>query len=162
MIRSRWTFLFLGVLVAVLITFSSTTSFSQLNASPLVGSWKGAVTVNTPPGITPFTSLITFGSDHTIIESRRLLLEPSPFGVLLETTGHGSWVRTAAGQIDVHFTFLLQAEATGADVGTDNVHLVLTLDPAGSTLSGTFESTVKDTSGNPIFTASGTWAGSPI
>jgi hypothetical protein len=58
--------------------------------------------------------------------------------------------------------FLLQNATAGTDVGTDNVHLSLTLDSTGSILSGTFESTVKDPSGNPLFTANGTYVGSRI
>jgi hypothetical protein len=72
------------------------------------------------------------------------------------------WQRTGSGQFDVHLVFLLQNATTGADVGTDNVHLSLTLDSTGSILSGTFESTVEDPSGNPLFTASGTFAASRI
>ena len=74
----------------------------------------------------------------------------------------GAWQRTGAGQFDVHFVFLLQNAIAGTDVGTDNVHLSLTLDSMGSILSGTFESAVKDPSGNPLFTANGTYVGSRI
>jgi hypothetical protein len=147
-------------LVALALTSSS--GFSQSNAPHLVGSWKAAVTATSPPGLAPFTDLITFTSDGTVIESRRLLAEPTPFGTLLETTGHGAWHQTDAGRFDVHFVFLLQNATTGADVGTDNIRLSLTLDSTGSILSGTFESTVEDPSGNPLFTASGTYAASRI
>ena len=156
------TILYLAAIAAAALAFTSTASFSQSNAPHLVGSWKGAVTATTPPGLAPFTDLTTFTSDGTVIESRRLLAQPTPFGPLLETAGHGAWQRTDNGQFDVHFVFLLQNATTGADVGTDNVHLVLTLDAKGSILSGTFESTVEDTSGNALFTASGTYAASRI
>ena len=156
------TTLYLAAIAAAALALTSTASFSQANAPHLVGSWKGAVTATSPPGIAPFTSLITFTSDGTVIESRRLLVEPTPFGPLLETTSHGAWQRAASGQFDVHFVFMLQNATTGADVGTDNVHLSLTLDSTGSILSGTFESTIEDPSGNSLFTASGTFAASRI
>jgi hypothetical protein len=138
---------------------TSTASFSQSNAAHLVGSWKGAVTPTSPPGLQPFTSLITFTSDGTMIESRRLFVPASPLGPLLETPGHGAWGRVDDREFDVHFVFLLQGAVSGSDIGTDNVHLRLRLDSTGTVLSGTFDSTIKDTSGNPVFTASGTyWA----
>ncbi|HKE20780.1 MAG TPA: hypothetical protein VKB88_00230 [Bryobacteraceae bacterium] len=158
----RKTLLSWAAITLVALALTATSGFSQGNAPQLVGSWKAAVTATSPPGLTPFTDLVTFTSDGTVIESRRLLATPTPFGNLLETTGHGAWHRTGAGQFDVHFLFVLQNATTGAEVGTDNVHLSLTLDSTGSILSGTFESTVKDTSGNPIFTASGTFVASPI
>jgi hypothetical protein len=61
----------------------------------------------------------------------------------------------------VPFVFLLNA-AAGTDVGSDNVHPSLTLDTTGSILSGTFESNVKDPSGNPLFTPNGAYVGSRI
>jgi hypothetical protein len=51
---------------------------------------------------------------------------------------------------------------SGLDIGTDNVHLRLRLDSTGAILSGTFDSTIKDTSGTPIFAASGTYLATPI
>jgi hypothetical protein len=138
------------------------TSFSESNNVHLAGSWKGAVTPTSPPGLTPFTSLITFTSDGSVIESRRLLVSPSPFGPLLETPGHGAWERIDEREFDAHFVFLLQGAVSGVDIGTDNIHLRLRLDSTGAVLSGTFESTIKDTSGNPIFTASGSYRATPI
>lgn len=162
MTNKRKIFGFLAAIALVALGLTTTSGFSQSNAPHLVGSWKGTAAATSPPGLAPFTSLMTFTSDGTVIESRRLLAEPTPFGTLLETTSHGAWQRTDTGQFDVHFVFLLQNATTGADVGTDNVHLILTLDSTGSILSGTFESTVKDPSGNPLFTASGTYAASRI
>src|SRR5258708_38279330 len=98
-----------AAIAAAAIALTSTASFSQSNAAHLVGSWKGAVTPASPPGLQPFTSLITFMSDGSVIESRRLLVPASPLGPLLETTGHGAWERIADREFDVHFVFLLQA-----------------------------------------------------
>jgi hypothetical protein len=55
-----------------------------------------------------------------------------------------------------------QSSLDGADIGTDNVHLQVSLDSTVKVLSGTFESTVKDPSGNPLFTATGTFTAAPI
>src|SRR5581483_237684 len=109
-----------------------------------------------PPGLPPFTSLITFSQDGTTIESRRPYVPASPFGPMLETTGHGSWSRAGDNQFEVRFTFLLQSATDGSALGTDNIRLRLVLDPRGNHLTGTVESTIKDISGNPIFSATGT------
>ncbi|HKR30105.1 MAG TPA: hypothetical protein VJT08_06495 [Terriglobales bacterium] len=153
----------LTLCVLMIGSLTSTPSFSQQsNPGRLVGSWKAAVTPISPPGLDPFTDLLTFTSDGSVIETRRLFVPATPFGALLETPGHGGWTRTADGQFDIHFTFLLQGAKDGADVGTDNVHLLVSLDSTGTALSGTFESTVKDPSGNALFTATGTFSANPI
>jgi hypothetical protein len=162
MTNRRMTFIYLAAIATAAVVLTSTASFSQSNAAHLAGSWKGAVTPTSPPGLTPFTSLITFISDGSVIESRRLLVSPSPFGPLLETPGHGAWERIDEREFDIHFVFLLQGAVSGTDIGTDNVHLRLRLDSTGSKLTGAFDSTIKDTSGNPIFTASGTYVAVPI
>jgi hypothetical protein len=136
--------------------------FQSVKCRAARGILEGRSHAHQPPGLAPFTSLITFTSDGSVIESRRSLATPTPFGPLLETAGHGAWNRTDEREFDVHFVFLLQNATTGADVGTDNVQLHLTLDSTGSNLTGTFQSTVKDTSGNPLFAASGTYVAAPI
>jgi hypothetical protein len=110
----------------------------------------------------PFTDLITFTPDGSLIEARRLFVPASPLGPLMETPGHGSWTRVSEREFDCHFIFLLQGAVSGSDIGTDNIHLRLRLDSTGSTLTGTFESTIKDPSGNPVFTATGTFNAVPI
>ncbi|HEU5232311.1 MAG TPA: hypothetical protein VFU50_05600 [Terriglobales bacterium] len=149
-----------GFVVSSLI---SRPSFSQ-ESTPgrLAGSWKASVTPISPPGLDPFTDLLTFTPDGSVIESRRLFVPATPFGALLETPGHGAWRRTGEAQFDIHFTFLLQGATDGKDIGTDNVHLQVSLDSAGTLLSGMFESTVKDPSGNALFTATGTFSATPI
>ncbi len=97
-----------------------------------------------------------------MIESRRLFVPASPLGPLLETPGHGAWERVDDREFDVYFVFLLQGAVSGSDMGTDNVHLRLRLDSTGTVLSGTFDSTIKDTSGNPVFNAIGTYLATQI
>jgi hypothetical protein len=162
MTNRRVTLICSAAIAAAAIALTSTASFSQSNAAHLVGSWKGAVTPTSPPGLQPLTSLITFTSDGTMIESRRLFVPVSLLGPLLETPGHGAWGRVDDREIDVHFVFLLQGAVSGSDMGTDNVHLRLRLDSTGTVLSGTFDSTIRDTSGNPVFTASGTYRATQI
>jgi hypothetical protein len=137
-------------------------SFSQTVTGTITGSWQGTVTATNPPGLPPFTSLITFFQEGTTIESRRLYVPASPFGPMLETAAHGSWVHTEGNQFEVKFMFLLQSETDGSALGTDNIRLHLVLDPLRRHLTGTFESTVKDVSGNPIFSASGSYDATPI
>lgn len=153
----------LAICGLVISSLTSPPSFSQQsNPGRLTGSWKAAVTPISPPGVDPFTDLLTFTSDGSVIETRRLFVPATPFGALIETPGHGAWTRTADGQFDIHFTFLLQGASDGSDVGTDNIHLQVSLDATGKVLSGTFESTVKDPSGNALFTATGTFSATPI
>jgi hypothetical protein len=147
---------------AIAIAITSTVSFGQSNAGHLEGSWKGNIVGTSPPGLQPFISLFTFTRDGSVIETRRLFVPASPLGPLLETPGHGSWVRIDEREFDIHFVFLIQAAVSGADIGTDNIHLRLRLNTEGNNLSGTFESTIIDTSGKPIFTASGTVQAVPI
>lgn len=137
-------------------------SFSQTVMGAITGSWQGTVTATNPPGLPPFTSLITFFQEGTTIESRRFYVAASPFGPMLETPAHGSWVHTEANQFEVKFMFLLQSATDGSALGTDNIRLHLVLDPIRRHLTGTFESTVKDVSGNPIFSATGTYDATPI
>ena len=162
MSNRRLTGIYLTAFAAAAIVLTPTASFGDSNTARLVGSWKGAVAPTSPPGLQPFTSLITFTSDGSVIETRRLFVPASPLGPLLETPGHGAWEQVDEQEFDIHFVFLLQGAVSGVDIGTDNVHLRLRLDSRGEILSGTFDSTIKDTSGNPIFTASGTFRATPI
>lgn len=125
----------------------------------LVGSWFGTVTAEVPP-IGSFNDLITVHPGGVVTESRRYAV-PTPFGQLLETTGHGAWRKTGAKSYEAFFRFLLQ-NADTSDFGTDNIHLWLTLDPKAGTLSGTFESQVKDTGDAVLLTVTGTWSGTAI
>ena len=96
-----------------------------------------------------------------VIESRRYELNPPPpFPPLFETTGHGAWKRTGNRTFEAFFRFLLQDQASGGPLGTDNVRLSLTLD--GDTLDGTFNSEVKTPDGTVVDRFDGTWHGERI
>src|SRR6185437_1832913 len=129
------------ILATFTILLCSAAGMGQANAAQLAGSWKATVTAVTPPGLEPFTDLLTFTQDGSVIETRRLFVPVTPFGALFETPGHGAWKRVSQRKFDIHFTFLLQAAADGTDIGTDNVHLSVVLDSSGTVLSGTFVST---------------------
>jgi hypothetical protein len=128
----------------------------------LIGSWVATVTATDPP-LGSFASLLSFHGDGTLTESRRLFLADSPFGPLLETGGHGAWERTGPQRYEAFFRFLLQEAppSAGAPVGTDDISLHLEVKGMG-VLGGTFSSTITDTQGQPLFTASGTVVGQRI
>src|SRR5688572_14839317 len=70
-------------------------------AQRLEGSWTVTITAAEPPGLPPLKSLITFTRDGEVIESRRPYIPFTPFGPVLETSGHGAWVRTGRRQFAV-------------------------------------------------------------
>src|SRR5262245_27068628 len=118
----------------------------------LVGSWFGTVTATNPP-LGSFNDLISFLDGGVVIESRRYSVPGTPFGTLLETTGHGAWKRTGGHTFEAFFRFFLQAQDTGAPIGTDNIRLSLTL--RHGALSGTFQSQVRDLTDTVIFMVAG-------
>jgi hypothetical protein len=96
-----------------------------------------------------------------VLESRRYSVPGTPFGTLLETTGHGGWVRDGRGY-QVFFRFLLQSADTGAPIGTDNIRMWLTVHRGAPRLTGTFQSQVKDLTDAVLLTVLGTVDGTPI
>ena len=93
---------------------------------------------------------------------RYLVQAPSPFGNLLETTGHGAWEQTGKNAFEAFFRFLVQDASDGVAIGTDNVRLWLTLAHGGDNLIGTFQSQVKDTAETVLLTVTGTFSAIPI
>ena len=73
----------------------------------IVGSWFGTTTATNPP-LGSFNDLISFHVGGVLMESRRYLIPGTPFGNLLETTGHGVWKRTGKSNFEAFFRFLLQ------------------------------------------------------
>jgi hypothetical protein len=138
------------------------------DAQNLEGSWAMTITAVEPAGLPPFKGLITFTRDGEVLESRRPYVPFTPFGPVLESSGHGAWVRTARRRFSVAFQFLLQAApnnptySNGEDLGTDNIRLQLVRDRSGESFTGTFASAAKDAQGNVVFEASGTVTGSRL
>jgi hypothetical protein len=128
----------------------------------IVGSYFGTITAVNPP-LGSFNDVISFHEGGVVTESRRYFVPATPFGPLLETTGHGAWKRTGSRTYEAFFRFLLQEAppSGGAPVGTDNIRLQLRLSRSGK-LTGTFESNIKDDTDTVIFTATGDFTAEPI
>jgi hypothetical protein len=128
----------------------------------IVGSYFGTITAVNPP-LGSFNDVISFHEGGVVTESRRYFVPATPFGPLLETTGHGAWKRTGNRTYEAFFRFLLQEAppSAGAPVGTDNIRLRLRLSRSGK-LTGTFESNIKDNTDTVIFTATGDFTAEPI
>lgn len=131
------------------------------DALDIVGSWLGTVTATNPP-FGQFNDLISFHPGGIVTESRRYSVPGTPFGNMLETSGHGAWERRGENSFEVFFRFLLQELNTGAPLGTDNIRLVLTLDRRHGTLGGTFQSQIKDMADTVLMTVAGDYAATPI
>jgi hypothetical protein len=131
------------------------------NGDGIVGSWFGTVTATEPP-LGSFNSLISFHTGEIVVESRRYLVKGTPFGDLLETTGHGAWKRSGNRQYDVFFRFLIQNHDTGEPIGTDNIRLQLRLSRDRDALDGTFQSQIRLTDDTVVFEAAGTYTASRI
>jgi hypothetical protein len=129
----------------------------------LTGSWHNVITLVNPP-LGTIDSLITFGQDGTVVESRRLYIPFTPLGAFLGTTGHGGWKRQHGGTFAVAYQIVMQQAppSTGDIVGIDNVSLGLTLDKHTDTISGSFGSILKSPTGTVLFTIQGTLTGTRI
>jgi hypothetical protein len=127
----------------------------------IVGSWFGTTTATNPP-LGSFNDLISFHVGGVVTESRRYLVPMTPFGDLLETTGHGVWKRTGKFNFEAFFRFLLQSMKDGAAIGTDNINLSLMLDRKTGDLAGSFQSEVKDTGNAVLLTVIGDYSATRI
>jgi hypothetical protein len=161
--------LFIMGIVAVLtvIAFSIQPSFSQSNSAQLKGSWMGTVTFQDPAGFESFIDLMTFTPGGGVVESRRLYVPKLPVGSILETTGHGEWVKTGNRKFEAKLMFPLQGapnnpNSNGTYLGTGNVRLKLQLNEAGTELDGTFASEIRDPAGKVALTGSGGFHATPI
>jgi hypothetical protein len=150
-----------GVVAAVTAVSAGAARAQGGNDQDIVGSWFGTVTATNPP-LGQFNDLISFHTGGVVTESRRYAVPGTPFGTLLETSAHGAWKRTAGHAYEAFFRFLLQNLDTGAPIGTDNVRLFLTLNDADGTLTGTFESQIKDTADILLLTVTGDYSATPI
>jgi hypothetical protein len=148
--------------VAAAAAAAPTIAHADQSDHTIVGSWFGTVTATNPP-LGSFTSLISFQEGGVVNESRRYLVKGTPFGDLLETTGHGAWEkRSGRRRFEAFFRFLIQNHDTGEPIGTDNIRLSLRLSQDGETLSGTFVSQIKLESGAVVFEAAGDYSATRI
>jgi hypothetical protein len=155
------------VVVLMFMIFNAPSSFSQPNQDQLEGTWIGHMTVEIPPGMAPVTDLMTFAPGGVLIESRRLYLPNLPMGSILETTGHGKWMKTGDQEYEALIVFPLQGapnntKLNGTFIGTTHVHFRLKLNQDRTELGGTFASEVHDPEGNVAFTANGIYNGAPV
>ena len=150
-----------GVLAAAAVAGASSAEAASGRSPDPVGSYFGTVTATNPP-LGQFNDLLSLHEGGVVIESRRYSVPGTPFGTLLETTGHGAWKRTGGHTFEAFFRFLLQNQDTGDPIGTDNVHLWLTVDRASGGLTGTFQSQIKDLADAVLLTVEGTYTAAPI
>ena len=156
----RRNFLAAGAVVAATAAGSAmATAAPAGNDNDIVGSWFGTVTATNPP-LGSFNELISFLTGGVVIESRRYSVPGTPFGTLLETTGHGAWKKTGGHTFEAFFRFLIQNQDTGEPIGTDNVRLFVTLQ--NGALSGTFQSQIKDTTDTVLLTVTGDYSATPV
>jgi hypothetical protein len=88
----------------------------------LTGTWVVTVTRENPPANAPptFESLMTFTSDGG-------MLETSNTGTTLRGPAHGAWTRTGPRQFETSMLFYRFNPATGAFLGSQQVHRTMTL-----------------------------------
>lgn len=137
---------------------------SQQGERSVIGSWFATITA-ADPSIAPFRGIMSLHEGGVVTEARRYyVVAPPPFEPMLETSGGGAWKRTGERTYEIFFRFLLQQAppSTGNEIGTDNVRLQLTYDPAADTLSGTFASQIKGVDGGVIAQFEGTYAAERI
>jgi hypothetical protein len=116
-----------------------------------IGAWK--ITINLPQLGMQSRGLMTFFSDGNVNTDE----VPLPF----ETSGHGNWVETAAGQAAYVFFFLVGDSQPGK-WQEGKVSGRLAVEPSGEQWSGPFEITMLDQDGTQTFAASGTMEGARI
>ena len=154
----------IAVAIALVVLMVTPQLAAEESQTKIEGSWIGTVTATNPPGLPSMRSLLSFTSEGIVLESRRLFVGLSPFGPLMETTGHGEWIRTGKREFTVKFIFLTQQGpgSAGDSIGTDNITMRLVLDESGETYSGTFVSEIRDNADNVMFVANGLVEGKRI
>lgn len=148
-------------LIALGLAGVSATQIAAEDTQRITGSWSGTATSTSVP-LPPLKDLITFTSDGSVIETRRLFLADSPLGPLIGTPGHGSWIKTAANEFAVTLMILYEgaeshSTAAGEVVATEKVHFRLRLGPGPDRLSGTLLDEIRDSGGDLIFRGPGTF-----
>lgn len=134
-------------------------AFAHEDRTP-TGSWEGVARVTTTE-LPPLTTLLTFGVGGNFIESRGLYLPQSQLGPVLVTLGHGEWRRVKGGGFEAAIVLLYQGApdhptSPGSVIGREKVRYQFQLARGGELLQGTRSVEVQDTTGNVVFSGSGT------
>ena len=124
------------------------------------GSWEGVAQSTTIP-LSPLTTLLTFGADGNLVESRRLYLPQSPLGPVLATSGHGEWRRSKDDRFEATIVLLYQGASDhptspGVVIGRERVRYRFQLIRGGEQLQGTILVEIHDAAGNIVFSGPGT------
>jgi hypothetical protein len=129
-----------------------------------VGSWFLTIEATDPP-LGVFNGLMSFHAGGVVTEARRYYVPGTPFGSLLETSGHGAWKVVGNRRYEAFFRFLIQEAPPsegGRPIGTDNVRLAFALNSTSDELRGTFASAIRDNADNVLFAVTGTAKGERI
>ena len=154
-------------LTGLLIAFLSTTSIVNAQGiKGLIGSWIGTALSTTVP-LPPLKTLMTFTSEGTVVESRRIYLANSPLGPVLATAGHGVWEETDASEYAITIILIYQGAANhptspGEVLAQEKVRLKLTISQDGTRLSGTLLVEIRDFNDNIVFVGPGTFEATRI
>lgn len=127
----------------------------------IVGSWFGLIRATNPP-TGQGHNLFSFLEGGTLVESRRYFVTPTPFGNLLETTGHGAWRRTSRRRFEAVNRILIQNADSGVPFGIDDVRLSLRVGDDGKTLTGTWVAQIRDSSDVVLFELAGDYSATRI
>ncbi|MHC9062813.1 hypothetical protein ACYX34_09010 [Nitrospira sp. CMX1] len=146
----------IGLVLAGLVVVPA---FAHEDRTP-TGSWEG-VARSTTASLPPLTTLLTFGADGNLVESRRLYLPESPLGPLLATTGHGEWRRSKNGGFEATIVLLYQGApdhptSPGIVIGKEKVRYQFQLIRGGEQLQGTILVEIQDAAGNIVFSGPST------
>ncbi|HRI38817.1 MAG TPA: hypothetical protein PLO50_09690 [Nitrospira sp.] len=134
-------------------------AFAHEDRTP-TGSWEGVAQSTTIP-LSPSTTLLTFGADGNLVESRRLYLPQSPLGPVIATSGHGEWRRSKNDSFEATIVLLYQGASDhptlpGVVIGREQVRYQFQLIRGGAQLQGTILVEIQDAAGNIVFSGPGT------
>lgn len=146
----------IGLVLAGLVVVPA---FAHEDRTP-TGSWEG-VARSTTASLPPLTTLLTFGADGNLVESRRLYLPQSPLGPVIATSGHGEWRRSKNDKFEATIVLLYQGASDhptspGVVIGREQVRYQFQLIRGGEQLQGTILVEIQDAAGNIVFSGPGT------
>jgi hypothetical protein len=159
--RARRQLFMSAATAAIAVAAARATGEAHPDNRGIVGSWFGVITATNPPA-GQGNNLFSFSGDGTLVESRRYFVSPTPFGNLLETTGHGAWRRTGRHTFEAVNRILIQNADTSVPIGVDEVRLSLRLSDDDRTLSGTWVARIMDSSIVVLFELAGDYSAERI